>query len=133
MAKVSPFSTFRLEDYPTERDWIGTLFLPLNNVLSQITQALNAQVTFGENIPTFTKVLSGSNLTLPLSFKLEGSFTPTQMVVAQAIKTGTPITMVGAWSISGDTITVNELFQVSADGNTPLESGAKYSITLRFN
>lgn len=130
MAKVSPFSSFRLEDFPTEREWIGTLFLPLNNVLAQITSALNGQLN-ADNIPTFTKLLSGSNLTLPISFKTSG-FTPTQMVVAQAIKTGSPVTMIGAWSVEGDTITVSALYEVSEDGNALIETGTKYSINLRF-
>ena len=103
MSKVSPFSSFRLEDFPTQREWIGTLFLPLNAVLLEVTQALNAQVTFGDNIPAMTRVISGSNLSLPQSFKVEGSFVPSQMVVAQAVKAGSPIAMVGAWSVSGVT------------------------------
>lgn len=130
--KVSPFSSFRLEDFPTQRAWIETLFFPLNNVLAQVTQALNGQVTAGDNIPAFTKVISGSNLTLPQSFQLEGKFIPKQMVVAQALKTGSPIAMVGAWSISGDTITVNKLYEISESGNTALASGSKYTIVLTF-
>lgn len=132
MSKVSPFSPFRLEDFATQREWIGTLFLPLNNVLSEVTQALNGRITAGDNIPSFTKVLSGSNLTLPQSFKVDGTFTPSQMVVAQAFRAGTPIAMVGAWSQSGDTITVSQLFEVSETGNTLLASGTKYSISLKF-
>lgn len=130
--KVSPFSPFRLENFQTQRDWIGTLFLPLNSVLSQVTEALNGQITAGDNIPAFTKVLSGSNLTLPQSFQVGANFTPTQMVIAQAVKAATPIAMVGAWSQSGDTISVSKIFEVSEEGNIPLASGTKYSIVLRF-
>lgn len=130
--KVPPFSLFRLEDFPTQREWISTLFLPLNSVLSQISQALNGQVTFGENIPTFVKTVSGSNLTLPLSFQFEGAFTPTSMVVAQAFRAGSPIAMVGSWALSEDTITVPHLFELTEDGNVPLTTGEKYTITLRF-
>jgi hypothetical protein len=133
LSKVSPFSSFRLEDFPTQKEWISTLFLPLNSVLSQLTQALNGQVELGDNIPSFTKVLSGSNLSLPLSFQVDGGFTPSQMIVAQAFKAGAPIAMVGAWSQSGDTLTVSKLFEVTEDGNVPLASGTKYSISLRFN
>ena len=133
MAKVSPFSSFRLEDFPTQREWIATLFLPLNTVLSQVTQAMNGQVTLGDNIPTFNKAISGSNISLPIVFKLEASFIPSQMIVAQATKAGVPITMVGAWSFSGDTVTVSELFEVSSRGNTPISVGNKYNILLRFN
>lgn len=130
--KVAPFSSFRLEDFPTQRDWIETLFLQLNNVLGQVTQALNGQITAGDNIPSFTKTLAGNNLSLPQSFKLEAKFVPTQMVVAQATKTGTPIAMIGAWSITGDTITVNKLYEISETGNTPISVGPKYSIVLTF-
>lgn len=129
--KIAPFSSFRLEDFPTQREWIGTLFLPLNNVLSQITQALGGNLD-ASNIPTFTKIITGSNLRLPQSFKIDGNFHPTQMVVAQAIKTGSPITMVGSWAVDGDTITVSELFEITADGNVPLATGTKYTVTLKF-
>lgn len=132
MSKVSPFSPFRLEDFPTQRDWIETLFFQLNQVLTQVTQALNGQITAGDNIPAFTKVISGSNLTLPLTFKLDGSFTPTQMMVAQAFKAGSPIAMIGSWAQSGDTITVNQLFELTQTGNSPIDSSYKYTITLRF-
>jgi hypothetical protein len=132
MAKISPFSSFRLEDFPTQREWIGTLFLPLNTVLTQVTQALNGQLN-SDNIPTMNKVIEGSNLSLPLTFKVTTTgLKPTQMVVAQALKAGSPITMVGAWSVSGDTITVNQLFEISASGNTALTTGIKYSVILRF-
>lgn len=131
MAKVSPFSSFRLEDFPTQRAWIGSLFLPLNSVLSQICEALNRKLD-ADNIPTFTKVLSGTGLILPMEFQCEQGFTPSQMVVAKASRAGTPVTLVGAWDISGDTITVSELFEISEEGNSPIDSEAKYSITLKF-
>jgi hypothetical protein len=133
MSKVSPFSPFRMEDFPTERDWIGKLFLPLNTILTQVGSALNADTSFGDNIPTFTKVIAGSNLSLPQKFQFVGSFSPTQMVIAQATKDGVPIAMAGAWSISGDTITVNKLYEIDATGNIPIANGPKYSIVLRFN
>lgn len=122
-----------MEDFATQKDWIGKLFLPLNSILTQLATAMNAQVTFGDNIPTFTKTLSGSTLTLPQRFQFTGSYTPVEMRVAQATKDGTPVTMVGAWSISGDTITVSELYEVTASGNVPIASGSKYNIVLRFN
>ncbi len=133
MSKVNPFSPFRMEDFPSQRDWIGKLFLPINTILTQLASTMNAQVNFGDNIPTFTKVLSASSLTLPQTFQFAGSFVPVQMIVAQATKDGTPIAMVGAWTISGDTITVNKLYEIAATGNIPVASGSKYNITLRFN
>lgn len=132
MSKVSPFSSFRLEDFPDQRDWIGKLFLQLNSVLQEVTGALNGKVSYGDNVTAFTKAISGETLSLPQVFKLETAFTPTEMAVVQATKNGVPITMAGAWSVSGDTITVNELFQISAAGNVPLASGNKFSIVLRF-
>jgi hypothetical protein len=132
MSKVSPFSSFRMEDFPSQRDWIDKLFLPLNIILAQMSQALNGQITFGDNIPSFIKVLSGQNLTVPQNFKLDVKFTPTQMIVGHAIKDGTPICMVGAWSLSGDTLTVSKLFEITEDGNIPLDPDSKYTITLKF-
>jgi hypothetical protein len=131
--KVSPFSSFRLEDFPSVRDWISTLFLPLNSILSQVTQALNGQITFGDNIPSCTKTLSGSNLTLPQRFKIDGLKVATSMQVCQAIKAGAAIAMIGAWSQDGDTLTVSKLLEVADSGEiVPLATGTKYSITLRF-
>jgi hypothetical protein len=132
VGKISPFSAFRLEDYPSQRQWISKLFQPLNFTMGQIVNALNGQITFGDNIPAFTKVLSGSNLSLPISFQVTSKLIPTVMTVGQASREGVPITMAGAWSFSGDTITVSELWEIAFTGNTALETGAKYSITLRF-
>lgn len=130
--KISPFSTFRTEDFGSQKEWIDTLFLPLNNVLSQITQAMGGQITFGDNIPSFTKVLSGSNLSLPQKFQIDSNLIPTQMSIGQALKDGSPISMLGAWASDGDTITLSQLFEVSASGNAAIDSSAKYQITLRF-
>ena len=132
MSKVSPFSPFRLEDFQTQREWIDTLFLPLNTVLSEVTQALNGRIVLGDNIPSITKVLAGSNLSVPQSFQVTGTFIASQLVVAQASKDGVPIAMVGAWSQSGDTLTVNKLYEVDSTGNLPLVAGTKYSIKLVF-
>lgn len=133
MSKIDPYSPLRLEDFPTQRDWIGTLFFTLNQVLSEVTQGLGGQVTFGDNIPTFTKTFSGSNLSLPLSFQFGAGFIPVEMRVAQAMKDGIAIVMAGSWALSGDTVTVNKLFEITDTGNIPLASGSKYSIVLRFN
>lgn len=133
MSKVDPFSPFRMEDFPSQRDWIGKLFLPINTILTQVAAAMDAQVTLGENVPTFTKVISGNTLSLPQRFQFVGSFTPTQMIIAQATKDGTPIAMAGAWSINGDAITVSKLYEITEDGNIPISAGSKYSIALRFN
>lgn len=130
--KIQPFSVFRTEDFVSQRDWIDKLFLPLNSVLSNVTQALSRQLD-SENIPQIVKTFEGNNLTLPIKFQntITG-FTPTQMVIAQATKNGTPITMVGAWSYSGDTVTVSELFQITAAGNVALSSGTKFTVTIRM-
>lgn len=122
-----------MEDFASQKDWIGKLFLPLNAILTQLASAMNGQVTFGDNVPTFTKVISGSSLSLPLRFQFSGSFTPVQMIIAQATKDGSPIALAGAWSLSGDTITVSKLYEVSESGNSPIASGSKYNIVLRFN
>lgn len=132
MSKVDPYSPLRLEDFPTQREWIGTLFSQLNRTLAQMASALNGQTTLVDNIPAFTKVVSGSSLSLPLSFQVPAKFIPAQMIVAQAMKAGSPITMAGAWSVNGDTVTVNQLFEITTTGNFPLAEGPAYSITLRF-
>lgn len=132
MSKVSPFSAFRLEDFPDQRAWIDKLFLPLNNVLTQMSLALNGKVAFGDNIPSFDKTISGSNLAVPISFQIEGGMTAKSMIVSQATKAGTPICLVGAWSQSGDTITVNALYEVNATGNHALDPDSRYSIALKF-
>ncbi len=132
MAKVSPFSSFRLEDFPGQRDWISTLFLPLNTILTQVTQALNGQITFGQNIPTFTKTITGTNVILPQTFQVQTGFVAQAMSVAQAVKAGSAVAMVGAWSQSGDTITVSKLLEVSESGVLPIDSEAKYTIVMRF-
>jgi hypothetical protein len=131
VSKVDPFSSFRVEDFPTEQTWIQNLFLPLNNILGQVTRALNGGVTVPDNIPGFTKTLSGQSITLPQVFRYEGKFTPTALSI-QGFKNGSAIALVAAWSVSGDTITVSKLFEITASGNTAVASGTSYQIQLRF-
>ena len=130
--RVPPYSPLRLEDFPSQKEWIGSLFLPLNSTLAAHSQALNAQITRGDNIPAFTKVFDSASLTLPLRFKLDAPFTPTQMIVGQAFKNNTAIPLVGSWSLEGDTITVNSLIEIGTTGMSTISTGDRYRFTLRF-
>lgn len=48
--RLPTFNRFSLEDFPDQKEWIDKLFSPLNDFMTQVTGALNLNITHKENI-----------------------------------------------------------------------------------
>lgn len=98
MAKLSPVKRFSIEDFPSQSDWIGTLFFPLNLFLTNIYSALNNDITLGENIRSQVTTLKvkGSSPSTNFPYKFSPNL-PLGVSVINTVQTNTPaVSLTGA-------------------------------------
>lgn len=82
MANVPVNKRLLAEDYPAEqKSWIARLLSPLNDFMTQVTSALNNQLTVSENMAAEYKeiqftVRATPALTYPLFFKTKFNLKP---------------------------------------------------------
>lgn len=50
MGAISAFKRLLMEDYPTQRMWIGKLLDPINEFLEKVSQTLAGNVSVGANV-----------------------------------------------------------------------------------
>lgn len=122
------------EDYPTQRSWIGSLFTSLNPFLSDVGRALNANLTFGDNIAGTTGVIqfsfTGTATDFPKRLSYAYGIAPREVRVLSCTENGTRRLALVNWNYA-DAVVITEL--VIWDGTQwrrPL-TGAAYALTLR--
>jgi hypothetical protein len=127
MADLPRIRRFLLEDFQSQKEWIGPLFESLNQIIDTLYSALNKGLTFRENVRSAVRTLEFTQRsnTYPLKFPwgLRGSG-PTALIVVRVVYGSTaPTTTVGCdWEFDGTNIVIKSFF-----GLTPDE---KYKITV---
>jgi hypothetical protein len=134
MAQIPAISNLRTEDFPGQEKWISRLFFPLNQFLETVTNAINGNITHGDNIPCQTQQLLfvyGAITDFPKIFKWTLPVAPVEIRVCSATENGTAIAMAVAWSYSAGTVTISQLLKLTSTGVVPMTSGATYNVVLR--
>lgn len=134
MAVIGSISSLRVEDFPTERDWIGKLLFPVNQFFTAATGAINGNIAFGENIPgkTFSvKFTYGGTSDFPKLFKWDLMSTPVELRVCSAFEDNTAIGLIPVWYFSNGQIYVTEFNRVSGGEVSTLTADSVYNIVLR--
>lgn len=127
MAKLPRLKRFVTEDYPSQDEWIGKLFDPLNQLIDTVFDALNRGLTFSENVRSVVKTLefTQGQSVYPIKFNwgLRGTG-PTALLVARVLyESAAPTASVGCnWSFDGSGISIDSFFG--------LTDGEKYKITV---
>jgi len=125
--------TLRTEDFPGEEKLTNRLFSQLNSYFQSVTQVVNGNITFTDNINSITRdytLLSGFQ-----SISIQWTFAqpPVDLKICKSSKTTqeTPCILAAAWSYdsSSKTITVNNIVELTSDGSTSLSG--RYKFTLR--
>ncbi len=138
MGLVNDQSTLRTEDFPPEqRKWIATLLAPLNSFLTDVTQAINGNLTFGENVPCQDIALVftyGSASDFPKLAKWDlasKNLRPKELRLCSATENGTAIAVVHSWYYDNGSVKITGIFKVTSSGIASLTSGAQYNIVFR--
>lgn len=126
-------NTLRVEDFPSQKDWIERLFYPLNQFITSATQAINGQITFGDNIPGVTQNLrfTYSTSSFPISFRWTFQLQPVEVRLCSAYENDVPVILVFSWSYASGQITIQSVFKITSAGVVGLTTGSVYNLTFR--
>jgi hypothetical protein len=127
MADLPRIKRFLLEDFASQKEWIGPLFESLNQILDTLYSALNKGLTFRENVRSVVKTLEFTQRsnTYPLKFPwgIRGGGPTALLVVRVVYNSVAPTTTVGCdWTYDGESIVINSFFG--------LTTAEKYKITV---
>lgn len=131
---IPSLTTIRVEDFPTEREWIGKLLFPLNQFLLSATTAINGNISLGDNIGCQTQVIQftyGSTLDFPKQFKYNLTQRPIELRVCSVTENAVPIAVVHEWEFNNGVCYINNIYKVTTSGVSNLVVGRNYSIILR--
>ena len=136
MASIPPIRKFYIEDYPTQKTWIGPFLLILNQFVQAIVSALNGTLTIVQNTTSDIRQIALSSVptsTIPVSFAWNKRGRPVAVIVGNVTlrsTIGTSYTLSSAvqvqWQMSSEGDSV-QLTHVS--GITPSSSDI-YTLTL---
>lgn len=130
MARLSNIKRIIKEQLPSDvQKWIDTILFPLNDAISQFTNALNKQLTVTDNMNGTIKNFRLTSSQFPFTFNHGLTQQPTVLIIGQINDTsGSPTTFTAApyaqWSIgsAASTITVQTI--------TGLDPAKTYSVTF---
>lgn len=131
--KLNQLPNFRVEDFESERSWIGRLFTQLNPFIQAVNQVFENNIDFSTNIKSISKVF---NISQFQAFDFQWPYTdqqPGQLSVIKSSKgsQSTPTILLAAWRYDA----TNSLIQVIRM-NEVLDSGistlsGSYQFTIR--
>ena len=56
--RIPSLLSLRVEDFPSQKEWIDKLLFPLNQFIQATVTSINGNITFGDNIAAQTTTLS---------------------------------------------------------------------------
>lgn len=139
MALLPPIKRFTMDDFASQKSWIGALFYPLNLFLNATYSALNNGLTVNQNTIGLVKVIPGVQLsgTTTLSGKTTINWPyfqspPVGVIAMQNILVGTgggPVVCPSiVWGYSSGVITINLSNQPNPTGSS--QTTQSYNITF---
>jgi hypothetical protein len=127
--RVTQSSTFKAEDFPSQRAWIPAFFLPLNRLLQELVRVINGGLTPEDNSKSVLKTLSG-RIILPFSFSWSFPQTaPISLSVCQAVRSNVGRAVVVGWEYSAGTVSIVKL--VDAETGLSINQEDNWTIVLR--
>lgn len=133
--KINQSPNLRVEDYPTQAEWIGKFFTSINSFITNVTEVINGQIDFASNISTITKVYNVDGF-VPFDLLWNFSSPPVSVSIVQA-KGGTNLTatiLLCSWTYNFSTkiISISRISEITPTGLVELDSkSGKYQFTLR--
>ena len=116
-----------IEGFPEQASWIGKLFTPLNQFISQVYSGFNNNITVADNLFQEIKSVTFVNdaTCFPITVKLKFNVMPSFVMLGTCItSTGTYTTVYPllTWSFSNGELKINSI--------SGLTSNLKYTIKL---
>lgn len=129
MAKLPRTKKLIQEDFPSEKNWIGKLLLPLNQFLETVGLALDRNLTVRDNLDMqiSTVTITGDE---EVSFAITTRSRPMGVLVTSVeLVSGTGTPTAAVQPVTWEVDTVNNVITVNS-WHGGLDSSSKYKITL---
>lgn len=133
MAQLPPIRKLYLEDYPTQKGWIGPLLIILNTFMNATVSAFSRNLTLVDNTTSDIKVITLSTVpttSAPTSVAWTKAVIPTAVILGNVLPTSGTLTLSSAvqiqWQMSADN---TSLQIVGVVGVTPSQN-SQYVLTL---
>lgn len=131
--KMSQVPNLRVEDFPTEKEWIGRLFIVLNGMIQNINQIFDQNIDFDSNIRSLTRTYE---ITSFQAFKFSWPFPlnpPVSLTVLQASSGSqqTPTILMAAWEYDATLTSVSVTRMVELNSSSVSELSGRYKFTIR--
>jgi hypothetical protein len=135
--KLNQLPNFRVEDFESERAWIGRLFTQLNPFVQAVAQVFEKNIDFSTNIKSLTRSYT-LNVVQFQAFNFQWPFLdqqPGDLKVTQALKGTllTPTILLAAWSYdaTNSLIQVMRMVEVTDSGISAMSG--RYQFSIRVN
>lgn len=130
--KLTQVPNLRVEDFPSEQEWIGRLFIQLNPFIQSLNQIFLNNIEFSNNIKSVTREYSISSFQ---EFSFQWPYKDAAPVDVRVVKgfkgsTLTPTILLAAWDYSASTsqITISRMVEVNSTSVSELSGQYKFSI-----
>lgn len=130
MSKLPSFSRLTLEDFGSEKSWIGKLISPLNAFMTEIVSAFSNGLTFSENLSAVVKTVyvPAGSTSFPIYFAWTLKSKPIGLWVVSAYEaSGTHTNFTAAVSADWEYTTDGK---VKINGFPSLPTSTAYNVTV---
>ncbi len=144
MGRIKSKTRLVIEQFPEQKEWIGKLFLVINEFITDVISSINGNLLFGENVSgqehelEFTYVNDAT--TFPQAFRWKLSKPPKALVVCAATEQDFPasaseIIFLCSWIYRDDGhIAITRGSRITAAHAVDnLEAGYRYRIRVRVS
>lgn len=126
---------FKVEDFLSEKEWIGKLFILINPVIQALNQIFDNNIDFETNIKSVTNEYTITNFQ---EFAFQWPY-PTQSPVTVNVVSATkgnsrsPVLLFPVWEYDSQdqSITISNIFEMSSTGIAALTANTRYSFKIR--
>lgn len=140
--KLTNIPNYRIEDFPSQQEWIGKLFIQENPFVQSLSQVLDQNIDYSTNIKSVTRSYDITTFQVfSFTWAFPG-FTPVDLRVVKALKgsTQTPTILQAAWAYNStdQSIRVTRMIELTeySDSNGELHAAViplsgRFQFTLR--
>ena len=127
MGQLPSIKSLGMEDFQSQKNWIGKLIDPLNSFMSSLVTNLNKGLTINENMMGFTKSFDVMGGGFPIYIPNDLKSKPIAITIGNIYIKATPAETIGTaatleWEYAGSQLKIKNI--------TGLTNNIKYTVTV---
>ena len=137
MSVVKANKRLTLEDFPTQKDWLGRLISPINDFISDVTKILNGGVVFADQTlgkeHEFRFTYQSDAISLPIGFAWNYLLPPRSLIVTFSTENGSTFIPLVAWEYTDKgQVQLTRIVKITtAPAVSLLTANSEYKIRVR--